>query len=84
MSKPSKLKRAIKEMEVDIEGYRQEIESKTNCFDAEVETLRCLIRNTRTIIDKLKKIDSEKANEKNNTLHNRQQIKVQRSQNNTQ
>ena len=63
MGKPSKLKRAIKEMENEIVGYRVEIEDEVKRHESDLENLRSIIRSTRTLIDKLKKIDSEK-NEK--------------------
>ncbi len=52
MSKPSKLKRAIKEMEVEIEEHNYKIDTMLRVRD-----------NLRSMIERLKKIDSEK-NEK--------------------
>lgn len=54
MSRPSKLKRAIKEIENEVERYRTEIKVRENA-----------ISNNLAIIEGLKRIDGEK-NEENN------------------
>ncbi len=53
MKKPSKLKRAIKVLEIEVEELDQQIEKLQQISNGKVE-----------IIAKLREIDSEKSNEK--------------------